>query len=57
MDTYIVTSITHCMVETVVEATDEADALAKFKRGEGDDRYPEILEEIVQSVELEQYIW
>lgn len=57
MDTYIVTSITHCMVETVVEATDEADALAKFKRGDGDDRYPEILEEIVQSVELEQYIW
>ena len=54
MNTYIVTAITHHAVETVVEASNEVEALAKFNSGHGNERSPEFLDEAVQSVEIEE---
>ena len=53
MNTYIVTTIEHNMVETVLKARDEEEALAMFKDGLGDERAPELLSGEIKSIELE----
>ena len=53
MNTYIVTTITKHVVETVVKGSDADEALDNFHDGFGNQRCPEFIDEDIKSVEIE----